>query len=73
MMFGEVPTRVTMPPMSEANAIGISKAEGGVPLRRASWRAIGMKMASAPTFFVSIERSSTPPTRIGTCRPVLVK
>ncbi len=71
--FGEVPTSVTMPPMSEAEAIGISSAEGGVPLRRASCRAMGMKMASAPTFFVTIDRSRTPATRIGTCRPGLVR
>ncbi len=45
--FGDVPTSVTMPPISEAEAIGISSAEGGVPLRRESCRAMGMKMAIA--------------------------
>ena len=34
--FGEVPTSVTMPPSSEAKAIGIRKTEGEVPPRRAS-------------------------------------
>ena len=36
MILGEVPTRVTMPPRSDPKAIGISSAEGGVPVRRAS-------------------------------------
>ena len=36
MMFGEVPTKVTMPPSSAPNDIGISSDEGEVPVRRAS-------------------------------------
>ncbi len=70
--FGDVPTSVTMPPMSEAEAIGMSSDEGVVPLRRATCSAIGMKMASAPTFFVTIDRRRTPATRIGTWRTGLV-
>ena len=30
MMFGEVPIKVTMPPSSEPNAIGISSADTGL-------------------------------------------
>ena len=65
MMLGEVPTSVTRPPTSEAAAIGISSEEGEVLWRRASWSAIGMKIASAPTFFVAIESSSTQPDSTG--------
>lgn len=36
MTLGEVPTRVTMPPSSEAKAIGIRKTEGDFPSLRAS-------------------------------------
>jgi hypothetical protein len=36
MMLGEVPISVTIPPKSEPNAIGISTAETGLSLRRAS-------------------------------------
>ena len=36
MMLGDVPTRVTMPPVSEANAMGISSEAGDPLLRRAS-------------------------------------
>ena len=58
-MFGEVPTSVTMPPSSEPNAIGISIAEGGVPVRRASWKATGIIIASAPIFLTKPDRAAT--------------
>ena len=72
-MLGEVPTSVTNPPIIEAAAIGISSAEAGVLLRRASCSASGMKMASAPTFLVTIESSIVHPTSAGTCTLVLRK
>ncbi len=67
MMLGEVPTSVTRPPSSEAKAMGISSAEGGVPVRRASWSATGIRIASAPTFFVTMESTSTDPAMTVTC------
>ena len=62
MIFGEVPTSVTIPPSSAPNDIGISKNDGEVPLRRASWKATGMSMASAPTFLTKAESTVTDPT-----------
>ena len=62
MMFGDVPTSVIVPPRSAPNDMGINSEEGEVPLRRASWRAIGMVMASAPTFFTKAESRVTEPT-----------
>ena len=67
-MLGEVPTRVTMPPTSEPNAIGISSLDGELPVRRASCMATGMKIASAPTFLVTMDSSVVATTRAGTCR-----
>ena len=55
MMFGEVPTNVTMPPSSAPNDIGINNEDGDVPVRLASWKATGMSMASAPTFLTKPE------------------
>ena len=72
-MLGEVPISVTSPPSSEAKAIGISRAEGGVPVRRASCKATGMKMASAPIFFVTTEAAMTAATSAGTCVLTLVR
>ena len=51
-----------MPPRRAPNDIGISREEGEVPVRRASWKAIGMNMASAPTFLTKAESSVTEPT-----------
>ena len=48
MILGEVPVMVISPPISEAKAMGISSEEAEVPVRRVSWKATGMKMASAP-------------------------
>ena len=64
MIFGEVPISVTIPPSSAPNDIGISKEEGEVPLRRANWNAIGMSMASAPTFLTKAESTVTEPTSV---------
>ena len=66
MMLGEVPTKVMMPPSREANAIGINRAEGDDPVRRANCSATGMKMASAPMFLVNTDISATAPARMGT-------
>ena len=71
MMLGEVPTSVTRPPVSDAKAIGISNAEGEVLWRRATCMAIGMKIASAPTFLVTIDRTSTQPASAGTWMAVV--
>ena len=51
-----------MPPRSAPNDIGIRSEEGDVPVRRASWKAIGMSMASAPTFLTKADSSVTEPT-----------
>ena len=59
MMFGEVPTSVMVPPSSAPNDIGISSDEGEVPVRRASWKAIGISMASAPIFLTKAESTVT--------------
>ena len=73
MMFGEVPTSVTMPPSSEPNAIGISREDGEVPVRRASWKATGISIASAPIFLTKAESSVTEPTRATICRVMVVR
>ncbi len=52
-----------MPPSSEPNAIGISMAEGGVPLRRAGWKATGIIIASAPIFFTKPDKAATTAVR----------
>ena len=67
MMFGEVPTRVTSPPRSEPNAMGIRRADGEVLVRRAIWNATGIIIASAPMFFTKAERTVTLPTKTMTC------
>ncbi len=65
-MLGEVPIRVTVPPSSEPNDIGISRREGEVPVRRATCRATGIIIARAPTFLVTIERRVVTITSTGT-------
>ena len=67
MMLGEVPTSVTMPPSSEPNDIGISNDDGEVPVRRASWKATGISIASAPIFLTKAESKVTEPTRATIC------
>ena len=67
MMFGDVPTRVTVPPSNDANAIGISRAAADVPVRRATCNATGIRIARAPTFFVTMERIRTAAVKRETC------
>ncbi len=67
MMLGEVPTSVTIPPSSEPKAIGMSRHEGEVLLRRASWKATGSIIASAPMFFTKADRTVTMNTSSITC------
>lgn len=65
-MLGEVPTRVTSPPKSEAKDIGISRRDGAVPVRRGARRATGIMMVRAPTFLVAIDSGATAATTAGT-------
>ena len=73
MMLGEVPTSVTMPPSSAPNDIGINSADTGLLLRRASWKATGISMASAPMFLTNAESTVTEPVSASTCVPVRVR
>ena len=66
MMFGEVPTRVTMPPAMAPKAIGISRRDGGDPVLRLTDRATGSRIARAPTFLVTIDNRVTAPVSTGT-------
>ena len=68
MTLGEVPIRVIRPPSSEPKAIGISRLDGEVPVRRASWNAIGIMIARAPTFLTKADSSVTTPTSTRICR-----
>jgi hypothetical protein len=70
-MLGDVPIRVTSPPISDPKAMGISSLDTGVPLRRATWTAIGRKIARAPMFFMKEDRTVTLKVSTATCRPVL--
>ena len=56
-MLGEVPTSVTIPPISEPKAMGISMKDRGVPVRRDSCAATGISMASA---LLSLARNQAP-------------
>src|SRR5438874_12469428 len=67
-MFGEVPINVIEPPSSEAKASGIRNSEGDRSLRPATWKATGIKIASAPTFFTKAEREATQATSTPTCK-----
>ena len=72
MMLVEVPTSVTSPPSNEMNDIGISIAETELPSLRPSLIAVGIRIVSAPTFFVMHRqhvrspRSSRAPARAAT-------
>ena len=66
-MFGDVPTRVTRPPSRDPNAIGISRQDGDVLVRRAIWKATGSIIASAPIFFTNADSTVTLPTSTTTC------
>jgi hypothetical protein len=72
MMLGEVPTRVITPPSSAPKDMGISSADTDVPARRATWKAIGRKSASAAMFFMKADSSATTVTSTATWAPVLL-
>ena len=59
MMLGDVPISVISPPSSEANAIGIRKADGEVSDFFAIWNAAGIIIASAPIFLTSADPRPT--------------
>ncbi len=65
--FGDVPTCVISPPISDPNAIGIKNTEGCTFERRANWNATGIMIASAPMFFMKAERMVTVTTRRASC------
>src|SRR5271165_5708836 len=67
-MFGEVPINVIEPPSSEAKLSGIRNSDGERSLRRATWNATGIKIASAPTFLTKAERPATQAVSTPTCR-----
>jgi|GEM_PF-3873995 len=69
MILGEVPIIVVRPPSSEAKAIGMRKREGLVLLRRASWEAAGIIIASAPMFLMSPEAMPTELVSTSSCDP----
>ena len=56
-----------VPPSNAPNDIGISSEDGDVFVRRASWNAIGISMASAPIFFTKADSRATVPARTITC------
>ena len=66
-MFGDVPMSVMMPPSSEPDASGIRTRDAGFSVRRATCSAIGMKIASAPMFFMNADRAVTAETSTATC------
>jgi len=70
-IFGEVPTSVIVPPISDAKLIGIRKREGERPLRRAVWIATGRKMPSVPTFLISADKKATTVASAPTCSVVV--
>ncbi len=77
-----MPMRVFKPPRSAAKARGISKREGGRPVRRAMSTTTGSISAATPMSFikpdstptvsmiVAISRASLPPARRNTGRPI---
>src|SRR5437763_15140809 len=67
-MFGDVPINVIEPPSRDAKASGIRNSEGERSLRRATWNATGIKIASAPTFFTKAERPATQAASTPTCK-----
>ena len=72
-MLGEVPTSVMVPPSNAPKDIGMSSEEGEVPVRRASWNAIGISMASAPIFLTKAESRVTEPARATIWRLMVVR
>ena len=72
MMLGDVPIRVMSPPSSEPKASGISTRDGGFSVLRATWSAIGMKIATAPIFLMKAESAVTADASTATCIPLVV-
>ncbi len=66
-MLGDVPIWVISPPSSDANAIGIRKADGEALERLANWKAMGIMIASAPMFFTKADRTATTTTSRTSC------
>ena len=58
-MLGAVPTRVTIPPAMAPKAMGISRRDCLVPVRRLTCNATGIMMARAPTFLVTMDSRVT--------------
>jgi len=72
MMLGEVPINVISPPSSEANAIGIRKADGEVSDFFAIWNAAGIIIASAPIFLTSADPRPTLAASSSNCERTVV-
>src|SRR3546814_5754560 len=64
MILGEVPTRVINPPSREPNDMGIRNTDGDAPDFRAILSADGIRMASAPIFLTSADRTVTEDTNM---------
>src|SRR3546814_12244314 len=68
MILGEVPTRVINPPSREPNDMGIRNTDGDAPDFRAILSADGIRMASAPIFLTSADRTVTEDTNMVSCQ-----
>src|SRR3546814_14285297 len=68
MILGEVPTRVINPPSREPNDMGIRNTDGDARDFRAILSADGIRMASAPIFLTSADRTVTEDTNMGSCQ-----
>ena len=60
-MLGGVPTSVTRPPSNDANASGMSTAEGLLPALLATRMAVGIRTDSTPTLFMNAESPAANP------------
>src|SRR3546814_10671412 len=68
MILGEVPTRVINPPSREPNDMGIRNTDGDAPDFRAILSADGIRMASAPIFLTSADRTVKEDTTMVSCQ-----
>src|SRR3546814_9508402 len=68
MILGEVPTRVINPPSREPNDMGIRNTDGDARDFRAILSADGIRMASAPIFLTSADRTVTEDTNMVSCQ-----
>ncbi len=71
-ILGEVPTCVINPPRRAPKAMGMRKVEGETLERRANWKATGIMIANAPTFFTKAERTVTRATSTASCSRTLL-